>query len=142
MTKIDLNNGVLYLNGQFFQPKIETEGTNCHTIDRNSYSDFSMNGMINDLPFNATGYYKNKTLRNIVLILDSEYLKEKYRPPLDIDFRDYISPYLGFWKGLTEKIISELIKTNKRNFSWGNIKIQTDPRNLTIFAEIKYHTPL
>lgn len=142
MTKIDLNNGVLYLNGQFFQPKIETEGTNFHTIDRNSYSDFSMNGMINDLPFNATGYYKNKTLRSIVLILDSEYLKEKYCPPLDIDFRDYLSPYLDFWTELTEKMIGELTNSNKRNFKWGKVKIQIDPRNPTVYCEIKYNNAL
>jgi hypothetical protein len=142
MTKIDLNNGVLYLNGQFFQPKIETEASNFHTIDGNSYSNFSMNGIINNLPFNATGYYKNKTLRSIILILDSEYLKENYRQIKDIDFRDYISPYLDFWKGLTEKMLSELMKSNKRSFIWGNVKIQTDPRNPTVYSEIKYHSPL
>jgi len=142
MTEIDLNSGILYLNGHFFQSKIETEATNFHEVDRNSFSNFSMNGMINDLPFNATGYYKNKILRSIILILDSEYLKEKYRPSLDIDFRDYLNLYVDFWKDQTEKMIGELINSKKRSFKWGEVKIQIDSRNPTVYCEIKYHNVL
>ena len=139
MTEIDLNNGKLHLNGQFFQAQIDTEGTDSHIVNKNLYSNVSMDGKIKNIPFKATGYYKNKNLKSIILTIKPEYLKGNYHPPNDIDFRDYLTPYINFWKNLTEELVNELMNSKKRKFEWGKIQVQVDPRGPTVYGEIKYN---
>lgn len=140
MTGIDLHNGKFYLNGQFFQSQIETELANSHTVGKNLYSNISMNGEVKNIPLIATGYYKNKKLKSITLIIESEYLKASYHPPKDVDFRDYLTPYIDFWKNLIEELINHLVNSNKRKFGWGKVQVQVDPRDPTVYGEIKYNS--
>jgi len=127
------------LNGQFFQQEIETELSNSHFVDKNLYSNVSLSGEIDNLPFKATGYYKNKKLRSISLVIESEYVKISYHPPKKFDFRDYLKPYIEFWKKLTDKLINQLMDSKKRNFEWGKIQIIEDPRVPMVFGKISYH---
>ncbi len=138
MTEIDINSGKLYLNGQFFKPQIDSESSDSHTVGKNSYSNISINGAIKNIPCKATGYYKNKKLKSISLTIESEYLNANYRSPENIDFRDYLTPYIDFWENLTEEVMTELVNTLKRKFSWGKIQVQVDPRGPTVYGEVKY----
>lgn len=88
----------------------------------------SLNGIVKNIPFRATGYYKNKELKSISLTIESEYLKANYHPPKDIDFRDYLTPYVDYWKQLTEELINEMLKSKKRNFSWGKVQVKVGPK--------------
>lgn len=139
MTKIDLDNGVFYLNGQFFQPHMDNEGTNSHKIGENLYSNLSISGTIKNIPFKATGYYQNKNLKSITLSLEQEYLKKNYLLPSDFDFRDYLTPYINFCKKMTEELLDELINSKKRKFEWGKIRTQIDPRGPFVYGEITYN---
>ncbi len=139
MTEVDISNGKFNFNGEFFKPQIETESVGSHTVGKNLYSNMSLNGIVKNIPFRATGYYKNKELKSISLTIESEYLKANYHPPKDIDFRDYLTPYVDYWKQLTEELINEMLKSKKRNFSWGKVQVKVDPRNPTVYCEIKYY---
>ncbi len=139
MTGIDINNGKFHLNGQFFQSHIETELANSHSVGKNVYSNTSMTGIIKNIPVKATGYYKDNKLKNINLSIESDYLKINYHASKDIDFRDYLTPYVDFWKNLTEELVDELMGSKKRKFAWGKVQVLVDPRNPTVYCEIKYH---
>ena len=139
MTEIDSSNGKLYINGQFFQSQIENELADCHSVGKNSYSKMAIRGEINYIPFTATGYYKNKMLSKIGLVIESEYIKERYRPPKDIDFRNYLNPYIKFCKNLTDQLVKHLMDSKKRKFEWGKVQIIEDPRVPMVFGEISYH---
>lgn len=139
MTGIDLHNGKFYLNGQFFEPQIEIELAHCRTFGKNIYCNRSMYGEVKTIPIVATGYYKNKKLKSITLTIEPEYLKASYHPPQDVDFCNYLTPQVDLWKNITEELIQQLTNSNKRNFEWGKVKIQVDPRDLNVYCEIKYY---
>ena len=140
MTEIDLINGKFNLNGQFFQSHIEMESVVSYTVGKNLYSNISMNGVIKNIPFKATEYYyKNKNLKSISLTIESEYLKVNYHPHKNIDYRNYLTPYVEFWKKLTEELIHEVMKSKKCKFAWGKVQIQIDPKGPTVYGEIKYN---
>ena len=128
-----------YLNDQFFQPRIENELADSHSVGKNLYSNVAMSGEINNIPFKATGYYKNKNLAKITLVIESQYLKERYCPPKNIDFRDYLDPYIEFCKSLTNQLVKQLMDSKKRKFEWGKIQIIEDPRVPMVYGEISYH---
>ncbi|MCL6267204.1 hypothetical protein [Flagellimonas myxillae] len=138
MTEIDIYSGKFYLNGQCFKTQIDSESTDSQTVGKNSYSNTSLNGVISNIPFKATGYYKNKKLKSISLTIESEYLKANYHPPKDIDSREYLTPYVDFWENLTEGLMNELLNTVKRKFAWGKVQVQVDPRGPTVYGEVKY----
>ncbi len=139
MTKIDLNDGVLYLKGRFFPSKVDNEYTHSHMVGKNLYSNMSINCRIKNIPFTATGYYKNKKLKSINLYLNDKFLVDNYKTKNKVDFRDYYSHYLSFCKDKTEELIYELINTKQRKFNWGKIQIQIDPKCDFVFAEIIYY---
>ncbi len=139
MTEIDLNNGTFNFNGQFFPSQIESELADSHTIEKNLFSNLSITGFVKNVPFKATGFYKNKKLKSIILTIESEYLKANYHPSKDIDFRDNLTPHIEYWKTLTEELVKELLKSKKRNFMWGKVQIKIDPRNPIVYCEIKYY---
>ncbi|WGK64827.1 hypothetical protein [Croceiramulus getboli] len=136
MTKIDLNNGFLYINGITF-PLIN-RNSDGHTIANSSYSNMSLKGKINEMSFIATAFYKNEKIRTIHLSLEPEFLKKIYKPNENLDFNDYCTTYLDFRKSKTEELLKTLLNSNKRKFNWGKIIVSVDPRGPDVFSEIIY----
>lgn len=71
MTKIESNTGLLYLNEFCFPPESKFEEENVHTINNDSYSNLTKEGIFNELNFKATAYYKNSKLKSINLYFET-----------------------------------------------------------------------
>jgi len=59
--------------------------------------------------------------------------------PKAIPEKNYTAEYVDYCKQETESIIGFLLNTNKRNYDWGKIKTQVDPRGPHVFTEIRYY---
>ena len=75
MTKIESNTGLLYLNEFCFPPESKFEEENVHTINNDSYSNLTKEGIFNELNFKATAYYKNSKLKSINLYFEKEHVE-------------------------------------------------------------------
>ena len=139
MTKIESNTGLLYLNEFCFPPESKFEEENVHTINNDSYSNLTKEGIFNELNFKATAYYKNSKLKSINLYFEKEHLSKEFNPKEEIDYKNYLSVYVDFCKSKVEELINGLLNTKKRKFDWGKVILQVDPREPFIFAEIKYY---
>lgn len=138
ITEINKENG----NLNFSSNKIENSTilvNSTHQINGNEYESFSQKAKtISDVPVEILYYYKNGNLKSIHIIIEQHYLQKIYKPE-DIDYKDYLTPYITFCKNENEKLLFSLIKVRKQKFSWGRIKIITDPRVYLTFIEIKYY---
>ena len=134
MTGINIDTGTLYINNKFFPQRLENLNNNSHKMGKISYSNLLLIGEIGDLLFKANACYINENLISILLFIDPKYIKEKYSESIN----DNLEEYVTFCKKVTDKLLYELIKKNKRSFKWGKIKILVDPRDPFVYAEIKY----
>lgn len=80
---------------------------------------------------------KEKILLFLIKKIRLNFLK-RYLPKV-IPEKNYIAEYVDFHKQETENVVNFLLDTKKRNFTWGKVKIQVDPRGPYVFAEIRYN---
>jgi len=133
---LDEKNGKFYYDGNFIPSKFGGAG---HSVGNNTYSNFSIKTTADNKICNVTAYYKNGSLDNISIFLDNDYLKNNYSPPADLDFRDYLTPFIEYSINELKIIVKSFLNSNKTKFSWGRLEILTDPRDQGTFICIRYN---
>ena len=136
MISLDKKTGDLNIDGSFFPRQIKpTESKEKYVYDSLDKKALSADNS----PCDFRAYYKNGKLTNINLNLDIKFISQNYKPPTELDFRDYLTPFTDFCIAETEKLLKTLIIGNKKKQSWGKMTIMTDPRDNYTFIEIKYY---
>ena len=135
MIALDKNTGDLNIDGYIFPKQtefIQNDQKDVYTsLDKKASS-------ADNSPCSIIAYYKNGKLQSINLNLEPEYIKQNYKPPVDLDFRDYMTPFINFCKIETEKLL-QTITENKLRHNWGKLSIVKDTRDSFVFVEIKYY---
>jgi len=140
MIEFDSSSGDILIDGESF-PRQTQENMNGHFVGENIYSSLNKKTVnTENKPCDITAYYKNGRLTRVTVSLDSEFIRQTYTAPADLDFRDYMTPYIDFCKRETEKLRKSIIETSKNTFAWGKLQVVTDPRDHYTFIEIKYGT--
>jgi len=140
MIRLDKITGKLFYNENFVPSKFEKVG---HTVNGDNYSNFKVDYiLLNHIKVDFIAYYKNTCLDNISIFLDNDYLTKNYSPPLDLDYKDYLTPFVEHSINELRKILKLLIDSEKTHFEWGKIEILTDPRDRVSFIKISYNRNL
>lgn len=137
MIEIDLLNGQILSNLKSLEVNSK-QLVSTNKLGDKYYSTTKTNLEFDKYIFTITENYKNSQLTSLTIFIDSKWIKNNYYNN-DIDYKDYISQYVDFCKEHTNRLLDLLLKTNKRKFDWGKIQVLIDPRDPTIFAEIKYY---
>lgn len=136
MISLDKNTGDLNIDDYSFPRQIEFIVNDQKYV----YSSLDKKALSSDnSPCDIRAYYKNGKLTSINLNLDLEFIKQNYKPPADLDFRDYMTPFIDFCKIETGKLLQTISINTKLRHSWGKLSIITDPRDNFTFIEIKYN---
>ena len=136
MITLDEKTGRLFYDEDSIPSKFDGIG---QTVGKNIYSNFKVKTKtVDGKQCDVIAYYKNAKLDNISIFLDNDYLKDNYTPPSDIDFRDYLSPYIEYSINELKAVIKSFLNSKKTNFSWGRIETLTDPRDQVPFIKITY----
>jgi len=137
MITIDERNGDLFYEDNQVPKIYNGEGGG---VGKNKYATFSvMTDFTDNKPCDVTFHYKNTKLDSISISIDNNYLKNNYVPSKDINFRDYLTPYINFSKAEHLEFLNSILKSKKTNFGWGRIELQTDPRDYWTFIKITYY---
>lgn len=168
MSEIKLDNGRLILNGRKFPESYINESRETHSnqsVTQNingrkcDLTSYFKNQTLNQIhihldEISLSKEYKTAENRLKELEKKEPKLKEKILVflirklklnflkrflPKAVPEKNYIVEYIDFHKQETENVINFLLNTKKRNFNWGKVKIQVDPRGPYVFAEIRYY---
>ena len=128
---INIKNGKLNIGDWYFPENSNSSEANIQSDD--SYSSIEKEIKFKGNPLKIYASYKNQSLRSITINIDQVYLNKKYEVEV---FEKNIANYVKFCKSSCEELINKI--TKQRNFNWGKITINVDPRDPFVFIEIKY----
>lgn len=129
---IDVSNGDVMIDNILFTERISPK-----ELESKYFSQTKSGLKIDKYVFNITSNYKYGRLKSIDISLEYGWIKNNYISN-SIGYKTGLSGYVDFLKEHTNKLLDLLLNTNKRKFHWGKTQIIVDPRDPTIFAEVKY----
>lgn len=128
---IEPENGKLIVGGWIVPEKnVSTEG---HLSSGDYYSHINKIKILKGVSINLTVSYKNDYLSSIYLTVGNDYLNQQFKATEE---ENTISNFVEYSKKFNNNLVNHL--TKKRNFIWGKISVQVDPRDPIVFIQIKY----